>query len=130
MKFREMVAGGTRLEYMSSLGLRMTVVPQKSVADGLQNVRTLLPRCWFDADKCKKGIESLINYKRKWNKKTNAFSETPLHDEFSDDADAFRTLANGVRLIPECKFFRPKQDSLPRRATMNYDVFDDSPYYL
>lgn len=76
-----------------------TIVPMHNVYDGINAVRALLPRCWFDAEKCKDGLPALRQYKREWDDKRKVFKERPLHDWCSDPADAFRYLAMGLNLI-------------------------------
>jgi hypothetical protein len=56
-----------------------------------------LPRCWFDADKCKDGLEALRQYQTEFDEKTRAFKDTPKHDWTSHTADAFRYLAMAWR---------------------------------
>jgi len=53
-------------------------------------VRSLLANCWFDAERCREGIEALRMYRREWNDKTKEFKGHPLHDWTSHYADAFR----------------------------------------
>jgi hypothetical protein len=65
------------------------------VEDGINAVRLMLPSCWFDAEKCKRGIEALRNYRREFDDKLKAFKDRPLHDWSSHAADAFRYLALG-----------------------------------
>ena len=73
-------------------GLDIRVAPRLSVADGIQAVRRLLPRCWFDKD-TKAGLDALRNYRREFNEKQNVYYDKPLHDWASHGADAFRYLA-------------------------------------
>lgn len=63
------------------------------VADGINAVRTILPRCWFDAKKCAHGIDALKAYRREYDEKKKTFVDKPLHDWASDPADSFRYLA-------------------------------------
>jgi hypothetical protein len=98
VKVRELGTGKSRLETLESFGLtRTTVVPAQSVEDGINAVRLLLPRCWFDENKCKQGIESLKQYRSDFDEKRGVFSGRPLHDWTSHAADAFRYLALGMR---------------------------------
>jgi phage terminase large subunit len=53
----------------------------------------LFPRCWFDAEKCKAGLEAFQHYRRDYNSRLNEFKATPVHDWSSHGADAFRYLA-------------------------------------
>lgn len=94
---KELGTGKTRTETLKSLGLtNIKVVPVQRVEDGINAARMLLPRCWFDKAKCKRGIEALRNYRREFDDKTKAFRQKPLHDWASHGADAFRYLAMGI----------------------------------
>ena len=95
-KVRELGTGVSRIETLLSLGLRANVVPKLSVADGIQAVRTTIPQCWFDRDRCERGISALRQYQREWNEKLKTFRASPLHDWTSHGADAFRTGAVGT----------------------------------
>ena len=60
---------------------------------GIHAARMLLPRCWFDAERCRAGLESLQHYRRDYNSRLNELKATPVHDWSSHGADAFRGLA-------------------------------------
>jgi phage terminase large subunit len=74
------------------------IVPDIGVQDGIQAVRKVLPRCWFDTS-CDddsqgiSGMDALGQYRREYDEKNKVFRETPLHDWCSNPADAFRMLA-------------------------------------
>ena len=96
---RELGTGLTRVETLDKLGLHtssVTVLPQQSVDDGINAVRNVLPRCYFDAKKCESGLLALKNYKKKWDDKRKCFQDYPFHDWTSHGADAFRELAMGL----------------------------------
>ena len=79
---------------MGLTGIR--IVPRTaSVANDINEVRQVLPLCWFDKDKTEKGLDALRAYRRVWDEKLKAYRDTPLHDWASDPADAFRTFAIG-----------------------------------
>lgn len=71
----------------------LSIVPMLSKQDGIQAVRMTLPNCWFDAKKCKAGIEALKQYEREYDEDTKAFRAAPKHNWASNPADAFRYLA-------------------------------------
>jgi hypothetical protein len=99
---RELGSGRSRTETLHSLGVRPTrVVRQHSVADGINAVRMILPRCWFDAERCAAGIKALRHYRREWNEAAQTWRATPVHDFASHGADAARYLALGVRDVEE-----------------------------
>jgi hypothetical protein len=88
--------GRTRLQIAESLGLRpAVVVPQGAVANGIQAVRTLMPRFWFDQGHCHEGLEALKAYRREWDEQKRTWKDTPLHDFACHAADALRTFAMG-----------------------------------
>jgi hypothetical protein len=96
VEVRELGSGKSRKEMLTEAGLEITVAPRVSVADGIQSVRRLLPRCWFDTEKTKQGLSALRNYRREFDEKRNVFYDRPLHDWCSHAADAMRYLAVGL----------------------------------
>lgn len=95
VEVRELGTGKSRKEVLNEAGLEITVAPRLSVADGIQAVRRILPRCWFD-HKTKAGLDALRNYRREYNEKQQVFYDKPLHDWSSHYSDAFRYLAIGL----------------------------------
>jgi len=72
---------------------KLSVVPDIGVQNGIQAVRLTLPRVWFDAEKCRDGIEALRQYQREFDEDKKAFRQNPRHDWTSHPSDAFRMLA-------------------------------------
>lgn len=95
VQVRELGTGKSRKEVLEEAGLSITVAPRLSVADGIQAVRRLLPRCWFHP-RTKQGLDALRNYRREHDEKRAIFYEKPLHDWSSHFADGFRYLAIGL----------------------------------
>ena len=93
IKVRELTTGKSRIELARKMGLYFTVARNIPIQDGIQAVRTLLPRCYFDKERCAVGLRSLRNYRREWDDVKNVFKKQPLHDFTSHAADAFRYLA-------------------------------------
>ena len=75
---------------------RIERFPDIGINEGIDAARNILPRCWFDEEKCAKGIVSLDNYKKEWNDRHGCWSSRPLHNFASHGADAFRMLAVGM----------------------------------
>lgn len=95
---RELGSGKSRTETLHGLGVRPTrQCKQHSVADGINAVRMVLPRAWFDIGRCAKGIHALRHYRREWNEGAQAWRSSPVHDHASHGSDAARYLALGVR---------------------------------
>lgn len=93
---RELGTGKSRLEMLQGAGLSVDVLPRLSVDDGIQAVRRLLPRCWFNMPRVRQGVDCLRNYRREFDEKRNVYYEKPLHDWASHGSDAFRYLAIGL----------------------------------
>src|SRR5213075_873883 len=85
--------GKTRVETLAELGRKPTLIAQHKIEDGINAVRKLLPRCWFDAKKCETGIEALRQYRADYDEKQKVFKTKPRHDWTSHPADAFRYMA-------------------------------------
>lgn len=107
---KELGTGRTRVETLRSLGLtNIKVVPQQRVEDGINATRLLLPSCWFDAVKTKRGVDCLRNYQREFDDKTKAFRMRPLHNWASHGSDAFRYLAEGLpKMQQQSEIVRPR----------------------
>ena len=96
---RELQSGRSRVETLRGLlgnnvrSLKAKGAERVLVADGINAVRTILPRCWFDAKKCAHGIDALKAYRREYDEKKKTFMDRPVHDWASDPADSFRYLA-------------------------------------
>lgn len=87
---RELGSGQTRLETLESLGLKgIHVNKREAVGERIEAVRVMIPRCWFDASKCARGIEALKQYHQEWDDKRQSFKNMPYHDWTSHGADAF-----------------------------------------
>ena len=57
----------------------------------------MFTRMWFDAERCRAGIDALAAYRREWNDRIKEFKATPVHDWASHGADSARYLAVGLR---------------------------------
>lgn len=99
--------GKTRRQIAEKAGLRnIRIVPRiEDVTMGIDMVRQVLPRCRFDKVRCgpqkegdrRGGLECLRRYQKKWNDKTETYSDRPLHNWASNGADAFRQFAQGYQ---------------------------------
>lgn len=111
-------AGKSIMQQFWEQGVRVHIAPNLSRQDGIQAVRKLLPRCYFDRVKCKDGIEALKLYQREWDDDKKVFKQTPRHDWCSHPSDAFRYLAVSIAdRAPPPKPQRPKP-VFPSQLTM------------
>ena len=96
VRVRELGTGKSRLEMLEESGLEVKIAPRMGLDDGIQAVRRLLPRCWFNVPQVQNGLNCLRNYHRDYDEKRKIFFERPLHDWSSHGSDAFRYLALGL----------------------------------
>jgi hypothetical protein len=86
--------GKTTQGIAEELGLKTTLLPRPhDISAGIEFTRSLLNICFIDENKCRHLIKCLENYHKKYNEKTQAYSETPTHDWTSHMADAARYMA-------------------------------------
>ncbi len=115
---RSLETGKSREEVLRSFGIRLRVLPKLGVDDGINAVRLLLPKIYFDRTRCARGIDALKNYQKKWDSKHNIFSDTPLHNWASNGADSLRYYAMGERDMDREK----SSMNIPRVAETEYDI--------
>lgn len=84
-------------EYARQFGLHFQVLPVMRVQTGIDLVRSLLPRCYFDESRCERGIEALESYSKAWNDALKVWSDEPKHDWASHYADPIRYLAQAEK---------------------------------
>jgi len=88
--------GRSRWESAKRIGLPFVHVPRvNDKIDSINAARRIFAICWFDKIRCSKGILRLEGYRKKWDDKLQTYHNKPLHDENSNGADAFQTLAMG-----------------------------------
>jgi hypothetical protein len=93
------VRGGeviTDREQALNVGIRpIDVIPRTtSVMIDIRNYcKPALLQSMFDEENCSLGIDRLDSYRKKWNRATAQYEDSPHHDEASHGADAFRTFA-------------------------------------
>jgi len=68
-------------------------IPHK--VNAINAARVIFPNCWFDEKKCTDGLDRLRHYRYKV--VDGQLSEEPLHDDASNAADAFMTMAQSLR---------------------------------
>lgn len=96
MQNKEFVGDGgetpkTRIERAAELGLECEETPRIPLEEGHDLVRAVLPKCFFDSRNCASGIQALRGYKKKYDQKLEAYSDTPVRNWAKHGADAFKT---------------------------------------
>jgi phage terminase large subunit len=97
VEVRELTNGGqSRRMFLKGLGVNpIVVVPAANPADRVSASRNILPRAWFDAKGCERGLKMLRAYRRQWNEHMGIWRAEPVHDGASHCADAFGTGVQG-----------------------------------
>jgi phage terminase large subunit len=90
---RELTTGKSRLETAKAMGIDFKTVPQIPVEDGINAVRMVLPRCWFNEGMTKDGVKAIKGYRRDFDEERGVFKNRPLHNWASHYSDAFRYFA-------------------------------------
>ena len=80
---------------------RIVIAKRLDHVDGIQAARATIPRCWFDEERCEKGLEALRAYRYEWDADKKTFNSRPEHDWASHGASAFRTLSLSWRAPKE-----------------------------
>jgi hypothetical protein len=127
IKVRELGSGISRHDTARKLGITFKVLSPASVNDGIEAVRVILNRCWFDTVKTKPGVQALESYRHEWNERLQKHDDHPLHDWSSHAADSFRYLAMAYRYdwINE-RLHNPQLEKMFARAEepANYDPLE------
>ena len=78
-------------------GFAVHVVPRiNQKVNAINAARLLFPTCYFDSDGCRDGLQRLRHYC--YDIKDGQRSEEPKHDDNSNGADAFMTLAQHIKI--------------------------------
>ena len=90
---RTLVANGRSIDQIvRAAGYKTKILPRVPIVDSINAARTLFRNCWFDRENCYDGLQCLRHYRYEVDPETKAFSKTPVHDQYSHGADAFRML--------------------------------------
>lgn len=119
---KQLGTGKSIQEVVQAANFKVQIVPKLSLTDGINAARTIFHQCYFDAEKCSDGLQSLRHYRYDVDRGTGQFSRIPLHDEHSHAADAFRYFAVGSSPSAAIKHtehnWRKKLDKARRHSAM------------
>lgn len=131
--------GRTRVDLFRQHGVQIRVAKKVGIQEGITMAQALLYTCLIDETKCKEGISHLRQYRAKQDRHTGVYLEDPVHDQHSHAADAFRTLAVGLKAhhntdqarnayaISTYDYFSPSLAGRPLdEAQHDYDIFNPS----
>ena len=78
-------------EIVRSAGYKVQILPRVPVTDSINAARTIFNKCVFDRENCGDGLQCLRHYRYDVDE-SGAWSQKPLHDQYSHGADAFKML--------------------------------------
>ena len=96
IRVRELGSGKSRLETALKLGINFEICPNIPIADGINALRMIFHKLYFDKEKCSKLLDNLSQYKKLYDEKLQCFKDKPVHDYTSHSADAMRYFAIAV----------------------------------
>lgn len=82
-------------------GYRVSIVPNLSIADGINAVRALFPTMHFDKRGCGEGIHHLRHYRFEVKENNGGLKDMPVHDSHSHCADSTRYMCIALRAPKE-----------------------------
>lgn len=88
---------GVKFEMRANYNVLSSIVPNVSIMDGIESVRSTLPRIWIDRGKCKNLIAAIRDYRKEYDSRNKVYKSSPLHDNHSNYADALRYLCLSLR---------------------------------
>jgi hypothetical protein len=85
--------GTTLSKQLENMGIKNIVLPQDSIASGIELVRQLIPQLWFEEKKTKLLIKALTEYQYEWDDEKKVYTDKPLHNWASHPSDMMRYFA-------------------------------------
>ncbi len=89
-RVRELATGVSRYETIQSLNIDVSIVDRLPISEGIEAIRSALPKTYIDKNKCKKLINSIENYSREFDERLNVYKDRPKHDIHCHRIDALR----------------------------------------
>ena len=84
-------------QIMRASGRRVRIAPKLNITTGINAVRSILPNCRFDEERCGRGLDCLRMYQWGAPSKTGVERAEPLHDQYSHGSDALRVFATSIK---------------------------------
>lgn len=90
----------TPQEILERLGIKPIIIVKRArdtlaVLHGIEAARNIISQCWFDVQKCARGLKSLECYHAEYDEVKKKLGNKPEHDHTSHASDSFRTFAVG-----------------------------------
>jgi len=95
---RSLQTGKSLADIARQLGLKVDVLERDSnEMFGIECLRNMLPRFYFDESRCEKGIKAVEAFRKEWNEKAGCYREKSYHDWASHAAKALIYCAEAVQ---------------------------------
>lgn len=101
-------SGISTVQMFMNSGYTAKPVPQMEIQEGIQCVRKLFPRFFFDEKRTDNLLAAVKNYQREYDQEKKVFKPKPLHNWASHPCDALRYLAVGF------------EDEMPKPVQKSY----------
>ena len=98
-------------EIVRAAGFNVRIIERVPIVDSINAARTIFNSCYFDKNNTSAGLDCLRHYRYDVDPDTKAFSQKPVHDQYSHGADAFRYI-----------WLMIQEKKVVKRKPMNYDV--------
>jgi hypothetical protein len=107
--------GKSRKDIFYEYGIVVYPLKKQSVHDGIELVRKWIPKTWIDQD-LTYIHDTYVNYRKQWDEKAGVWKDKPLHNEWSNPADAIRYMCQALN-----EMFKSTKTS-KRRKNRGFDV--------
>ena len=95
---REKGSGKSFADIAREQGLKIEIVPRQSnELFGIECLRNMMIRMFFDSSKCEKGIKAVENFRKEWNEKLGCYRERSFHDWSSHGSKALIYAAEAIQ---------------------------------
>ena len=111
---KELGTGKSIEDVMRAAGFKVSIARRLEVHQGINAVRELFPKLYFDSKLCADGLSYLRRYQYGPETALGVSRREPLHNDASHPADALRTMAVGIK---EPKGAPPKASGPPPRQS-------------
>ena len=109
----------SRVDIFREHGIRGRVLPRSDVHDGIELVRSWIPYTYIDED-LQYIIETYNSYSKEWNDRTGMWNNKPLHNEWSNPADAIRYMCQSLPKLSDG--YKTPERAVYRYKSQGYDV--------
>ena len=124
---REISSGMPRANIARNLGINFDVVPNVTIASGIEKTKILISRLWVDESNCRLWLDAIAQYCREWDDEHGMFKDNPRHDWTSHAADVLRYAAV---VEPEMKSAYHQDYVQPayERPGLSADIYRETAY--